>query len=633
MPPVKMKGLAKPKNTKKVILELLKYMGSYKALWFVVMIFVLASSLLGIAGSYMIKPALNDYIIPLMQSAADGAAPDFSGLAGFCVRLALIYLLSGICSWSSARLQLFILTRCLYKIRVDLFERIQSLPLKFFDGHPHGEIMSRFTNDTDTLRDLLSQTLPRLLSGAVTVTGVFVMMIRLSVTLTLLVLLIVALMLVLARRISARSAAAFKQNQKNIGALNGYIEEMMEGSRVVKIFGYEQKSLSRFAVLNDALREAGTEANTYGGILGPVSNNLSHAQYSLVAMAGAALVIAGKSDIGSIAAFLQYTREFSRPISMFGQLWTNILNALAGAERVFDTLEEIPENDGGSVTLVNAYEASVRGSPSRALVQSFARTGEWAWKNAADNSLKKLEGHVVFRNVDFSYVPEKQILFGINIEAKPGEKIALVGSTGSGKTTITNLLNRFYEIQSGEITYDGIPVQQIKKDDLRRSLAMVLQDTHLFSGTIYDNIKYGNLEASRSEVEEAARLANADYFIRHLEDGYDTVITGDGASLSQGQRQLLAIARAAVANPPVLILDEATSSIDTRTEKLIQDGMDALMKGRTVFVIAHRLSTVVNSDKIIVLEHGKIIEQGSHEALIKKRGKYYRLYSGGASSV
>ena len=514
-----------------------------------------------------------------------------------------------------------------------MFNKLEKLPVKYYDAHPHGEIMSRFTNDTDTLRDMFSQSVPQLMSSSVTVLGVFVMMLVLSPVLTAVIAGSLALMMIVARKIGKRSASAFREQQKNIGIVNGYIEEHIEGQKVVKVFNHEKVIEADFAVLNDRLQQSGMEANTFANILGPIMGNFSHIQYAFVAILGAFFVITGSMDLGTVAAFLQYTRSFSQPVTMISQLFNSILNALAGAERIFSTIDELPETDDGRILLVNAYEAEIDGE--KKLVQSFAYTGEWAWKDNADNHLIRLNGEVVFDDVSFGYRENKTVLHNISIHAKPGQKIALVGSTGSGKTTVINLLSRFYDVpaENGRILYDGVPLNEIKKDDLRRSLGMVLQDTHLFTGTIFDNIKYGNLEASRAQVLEAAKLANADGFIRHLENGYDTVISGDGANLSQGQRQLLAIARAAVANPPVLVLDEATSSIDTRTEALIQTGMDRLMKGRTVFVIAHRLSTVRNADEILVLEKGSIIERGTHESLINQKGRYYHLYTGNSISI
>ncbi|MDE5897706.1 MAG: ABC transporter ATP-binding protein/permease [Treponemataceae bacterium] len=638
MPPVRTTGVAKPKNTRKVVLRIMRYLGSFKALWIAVFVCVVLSAGAGIAGSYAIKPVLNDVLVPLIGRQS----PDFSAFARLLLKLAAVFAAGAFATWANARLMLSISTRLLYRIRKDLFDRMESLPISYFDSHSHGELMSRFTNDTDTLRDMLSQTLPQLMSSSATVLGVAVMMLILSPRLSLIVAAGVCLMLFVGSRIGKKSAAAFREQQKNIGRVNGYIEELIDGQKVVKVFNYEAEAERNFAALNDALCAAGISANTYANIIGPTMGNLSHVLYAAVAIAGSFLVISGGMDIGTAAAFLQYTRSFGQPVTMISQLFSSILNALAGAERIFAVIDEIPETNEGRISLVNAYEA-VRpgaeaqpgGQPRGTLVQAFGRTGSWAWKDGADGRLLPMRGDVVFDNVSFSYAGGRPVLHGISIHARPGQKIALVGSTGSGKTTVTNLLARFYDVlpEQGRILYDGIPLNDIAKDDLRRSLGMVLQDTHLFTGTILENIRYGNVEASDRQVRDAAKLANADVFIRHLADGYGTVITGDGGGISQGQRQLLAIARAAVADPPVLILDEATSSIDTRTEALVQRGMDGLMRGRTVFVIAHRLSTVRNADEIIVLEQGEIIERGSHEELMKLRGRYYRLYTGNSIAV
>ena len=637
MPPVRNKGFGKPKDAKKTIGRILQYMGKFKALWLVVFLCVIVSSGASVIGTYLIKPALNNYIIPLIGKQN----PDFTGFAKLLIGVLALFCVGVLASWCNSRLMLYISTNLLYNVRCDLFSRLEKLPIKYYDAHTHGELMSRFTNDTDALREMMSQTIPQLFSSIITVTSVFVMMISLSPMLTVIMLVTMFLITLSMAAVGKRSAKAFRENQKCVGELNGFIEEMVEGQKVIKVFNHEPKAIEEFDRLSDNLRKAGTDAMTYGGLMGPMMNNFSHMQYAVVAITAAAFMILGEGgvmsfnwftgimNLGTIAAFLQYTRSFSQPISMMSMQANSVLNALAGAERIFAVIDEEEEIDEGEYTLVNAYEAKESDGEEK-LVQSYATTGEWAWKNPADNSLRKLEGEVVFDHVTFGYKPEKTVLHDICIHAKPGQKIALVGSTGSGKTTTINLLSRFYDVPegSGKITYDGIPLNEISKASLRKSLGMVQQTTHLFTGTIKDNIRYGNLEASDAQIYEAAKLANADHFIRHLENGYDTVITGDGASLSQGQRQLLAIARAAVADPPVLVLDEATSSIDTRTEKLIEEGMDSLMSGRTTFVIAHRLSTVRNADEIIVLEHGNIIERGTHDELIAAKGRYYFLYTG-----
>ena len=637
MPPMRQKGFAKPKDAKKTIGRILQYMGKFKALWLVVFLCVLTSSGASVIGTYLIKPALNNYIIPMIGQQN----PDFTGFARLLIGVLCLFGVGVLASWCNSRLMLYISTNLLYNVRCDLFTRLEKLPIKYYDAHTHGELMSRFTNDTDALREMMSQTIPQLFSSIITVTSVFVMMISLSPMLTILMLVTMFLITLSMAAVGKRSAKAFRENQKCIGEMNGFIEEMVEGQKVIKVFNHENKAIDQFNTLSDNLRKAGTAAMTYGGLMGPMMNNFSHIQYAVVAITAAAFMILGEGgvmnfnwftgimNLGTIAAFLQYTRSFSQPISMMSMQANSVLNALAGAERIFAVIDEEAEIDEGTYSLVNAYEAKDNDGKDK-LVQSYAATGEWAWKNPADNSLKKLEGEVVFDHVTFGYKPEKTVLHDICIHAKPGQKIALVGSTGSGKTTTINLLSRFYDVPegNGKITYDGIPLNEISKASLRKSLGMVQQTTHLFTGTIKDNIRYGNLEASDAQIYEAAKLANADHFIRHLENGYDTVITGDGASLSQGQRQLLAIARAAVADPPVLVLDEATSSIDTRTEKLIEEGMDSLMSGRTTFVIAHRLSTVRNADEIIVLEHGNIIERGTHDQLIAAKGRYYFLYTG-----
>ena len=586
-----MRGTQKPRDTKSTILRLFSYMGRFKFLWIFVFLFVIIAALAEVSGTYMLKPAINDYIIPMI--GAD--SPDYKGFVRLVLTMIAIYVSGALSSYISERILISISTRTLASLRKDLFHHMEKLPLRYYDTHLHGVLMSLYTNDTDTLREMFSMSVPQLFSTFFQVTGIFIMMLTLSLPLTLLMVFTIVLIMLLSVKIGKRSARAFRSQQDNIGKINGYIEELIEGQRVVKVFTHEEEANRKFDELNENLRKAGTSAMSYVSVLGPMMNNLSHIQYALTAILGSFLVIKGLSDIGSIASFLQSTRSFSRPLTQVSQQFNSVLNALAGAERIFAVIDEKIEVDDGN-TIV-------------------------------DSSFK---GDFVFENVNFAYEEGVPVLININIHACPGKKIALVGSTGSGKTTITNLLTRFYDVDgdNGRILYDGVPINDLKKDHLRRSLGMVLQDTHLFTGTIYDNIRYGKLDATNEEIIEAAKLANADYFIRHLSDGYDTVITGDGSSLSAGQRQLLAIARTAVANPKVLVLDEATSSIDTRTERLIQKGMDALMKGRTVFVIAHRLSTVRNADEILVLEKGEIIERGSHEELMQKEGRYYDLYTG-----
>ncbi len=626
MPPVKMHGVARPKNTKKIVSRILKYMGSFRFLWIPVFICVLISSGAEIASSYMVKPVLNEYILPLLKNDN----PDFSLLLTMLIKIAFLFAAGAIASWGNARLMLHISSSILFRLRKDLFNKLETLPVKYFEKHPHGELMSRFTGDIDTLRDMLTQTVPQFMSSLLTVTGVFVMMIFLSPLLTLSVIVIIVLMVILATFIGKKSAAAFRSQQKNLGRLNGFIEEMIEGQKVVKLFSREKNAVERFKVLNDELFAAGAKANSYGNILGPLMGNLGYVQYAVVSVFGAFLVMASVHDVGTIAAFLQYTRNFSRPVTMISQLVNSILNALAGAERIFAIIDETPEYDEGYITLVNAGTVNDENGEPR-LVQAYDFTGQWAWKNTIDNHLVPMKGDIVFENVSFGYIFKKEILRDISLHAKPGQTIALVGATGSGKSTVINLLARFFDIEDGkgQILFDGIPIKQISKDGIRRSLGMVLQDTHFFSGTIYDNIKYGNLDADFEQVQKAAELANADSFIRHLKYGYETVLSRDAENLSQGQRQLLSIARAAVLNPPVLVLDEATSSIDTRTEKLIQTGLEHLMSGRTVFMIAHRLSTVRNADEILVFDHGRIIERGTHETLMNQKTRYYELVLGG----
>lgn len=625
MSSVKIRGTQKPNHTVKTVLRLLSYMKAFKVLLPLLFFCIILSAGAEVAGAYLLKPVVNNYILPLMGKQN----PDLAGFAVLIIKIAGIYAIGAISSFLTQRLLLKISTSTLYKIRCELFNHQSKLSLRYYDSHTHGVLMSLYTNDTDTLRDMFSQSIPQLLTGIFQVAGIFCMMLFLSIPLTAVMVLTVAGIMLLSATVGKKSAKAYRVQQENIGKINGYIEEMIEGQNVVKIFTREEQANRNFSKLNEALCESGTQASTYANILGPIMNNLSHFQYALISILGAVLVITGYMDLGTIASFLQSTREFSRPLSQLSQQFNSILNALAGAERIFAAINQKPEKDNGTVSLVNAYEAKFK-KDEKVLVQSFAQTGTWAWHCPELDRLKLLCGDVVFKEVDFSYNRRKRVLNGISLHAKPGQKIALVGSTGSGKTTIANLLTRFYDIEegSGSITYDGIPLNDIKKQDLRRSIAVVLQDIHLFTGTVLENIRYGNLEATDKQVYDAVKLANADSFIRHLPQGFDTVIKGDGSNLSQGQRQLIAIARAAVANPPVLILDEATSSIDTRTESLIEKGMDQLMRGRTVFVIAHRLSTVRNADCIIVLEEGSIIEQGTHDELLQKHGRYYQLYTG-----
>ncbi len=623
--------MQKPKNAFGAFKRILSYMAEYKALLLLVVVFIICSSLANVIGTSFLQKIIDNYLTPLIKDS--GNAELYRGFMAVLGQMMLVYVIGALCTFGYSRIMLNISTKTLFKIRTDLFTHMETLPIKYFDTHTHGELMSRYTNDIDTIREMLSNAVSSFISSAVTIIGVFVMMVYYSWQLTLVSIGMLFVILFLTGKIGGKSGKYFKEQQKEIGAVNGYIEEMIDGQKVVKVFVHEKQAKEEFEQLNDRLCEASTNANTFANILGPVNNNLGHVQYALTAVVGGILAIKGVHSfsgpimVGTVVAFLQYTRNFSMPISQVSQLFNSVLSALAGAERIFNMIDEPSEVDDGYVTLVNAKEA-----PDGTLTECSERTGVWAWKHPhkADGTITytKVQGRVEFDDVTFGYEKNKTVLNGISLYAKPGQKIAFVGSTGAGKTTITNLINRFYDVPDGKIRYDGININKIKKDDLRRSLSMVLQDTHLFTGTVMDNIRYGKLDATDEEVIKAAKLANADSFIRHLPDGYDTMLYSDGANLSQGQRQLLAIARAAIADPPVLILDEATSSIDTRTEALIEKGMDSLMEGRTVFVIAHRLSTVRNSDAIMVLEHGNIIERGNHDALIADHGKYYQLYTG-----
>lgn len=622
-----MRGGKKIENPGKVFKRLMGYVAkSYGLHLVIVAALIFVSVLANVQGTMFTQSLIDDYITPMLKQET----ADFAPLARAIGRVAVFYLIGVLASYVWNRIMINVTQGTLRNIRDDLFTHMETLPIKYFDTHVHGDIMSTYTNDTETLRQMISQSMPQVFNSAITIVSVFVSMVILSVPLTITTLFMVSIMLVVTKRVAGLSGKYFMEQQANLGKINGFIEEMMNGQKVVKVFSHEEKNIVDFSALNEALCESSDKANYLVNVVGPVNQQLGNVSYVVCAIVGGALALSGATGLtlGKLASFLTFNKSFNMPINQVSQQFNAVVMALAGAERIFKMLDEEPEADAGYVTLVNVKEEGGK------LVETPERTGRWGWRHEhqADHSVDYVElmGDVVFDGVDFGYNDDKMVLHDVKLYAQPGQKIAFVGSTGAGKTTITNLINRFYDIQDGKIRYDGINVNKIKKADLRRSLGIVLQDTHLFTGTVMENIRYGKLDATDEEVRAAARLANADGFIRRLPEGYNTVLSGDGANLSQGQRQLLAIARAAVADPPVLILDEATSSIDTRTERIVQDGMDKLMKGRTTFVIAHRLSTVKNADCIMVLEQGRIIERGTHDQLIEERGKYYQLYTGNA---
>lgn len=590
----------------------------------VVLVCIVLTVFSTIQGTMFTKTLIDQYIMPLMQQTV----PDYTQLLHAIIRVACFYAVGVIAAYVNTRMMVYVTQGTMRSLRDEIFVHMESLPIKYFDTHAHGDIMSIYTNDVDTLRQMISQSIPQLINSSITIIGVLASMIILNIPLTLLTLVLVGLMLVVTKKATGMSGKYFVKQQKNLGEVNGFIEEMMGGQKVVKVFCHEEENMERFDKINEELCDSSYNANKFANILGPINAQIGNISYVIIAIAGGALALGGVGGftLGGLASFLTFNKSLNMPINQVSMQFNSIIMALAGGERIFRLLDETPEVDDGYVTLVNAVK------DGGTIKESEKRTGMWAWKHYHKDTgitdYKELKGDVVFDDVDFGYNPDKIVLHNIKMFAEPGQKIAFVGSTGAGKTTITNLINRFYDIQDGKIRYDGININKIKKNDLRKSLGIVLQDTHLFTGTVMENIRYGKLDATDEEVYAAAKLADADSFITKLSDGYNTMLTGDGANLSQGQRQLLAIARAAIADPPVLILDEATSSIDTRTEKMVQDGMDKLMHGRTTFVIAHRLSTVKNSDCIMVLEQGRIIERGTHDDLIEQKGRYYQLYTG-----
>ena len=625
------RGAPSIKNPGKLFARLMGYLTKkYLAACVIVVICIFVSVLANVQGTMFMKTLIDSYITPLLVSDIR----DFTPLAMAIAKVAGFYALGILATFAYNRIMVNVTQGVLRNLRDDLFEHMERLPIKYFDTHTRGDIMSIYTNDIDTLRQMISQSIPQLLNSGITIVSVVVSMIILNIPLTVLTLVMVAVMLYTTKTLAGKSGSYFVKQQRDLGSVNGFIEEMMNGQKVVKVFCHEEENMEEFKKRNNQLFESANHANAFANMLGPANMQLGNISYVFCAMVGGILALnqVGGFTLGGLASFLNFNKSFNMPINQVSQQFNAIVMAMAGADRVFKLLDEKQEEDQGYVTLVNAVEKG-----DGTLTETEERTGRWAWKHVhqADRSVDYVEvkGDVVFDDVDFGYDEKKIVLHNVNLYATPGQKIAFVGSTGAGKTTITNLINRFYDIQDGKIRYDGINVNKIKKDDLRRSLGIVLQDTHLFTGTVRENIRYGKLDATDGEVVAAAKLANADSFIRRLPQGYDTMLTGDGANLSQGQRQLLAIARAAIADPPVLILDEATSSIDTRTERIVQDGMDKLMQGRTTFVIAHRLSTVRNSDCIMVLEQGRIIERGTHEQLMEEKGKYYQLYTGNAISA